>query len=529
MSAEPQLIGLDVGTTSCKAGLFDARGRLLAQSSAPYPLARPRPGHVEQDPERYWTAAAECLRTLLASPAADIRRLAALSACGQAPTLVLLDRDGRPVRPAILWQDTRASAEAAALARDPGIDVLARLLDVRWPVDASLPLARFRWLRRHEPETLARATMTMLPKDLVHARLTGTFATDPWSAKGLVHQGTRRPVAGLESLCGVSAGIVPPAAVPRDIIGRVTPEGAAATGLPVGLPVAAGWTDAMAAMLGTGAFGTSGIGCDVSGTSEVVGLTLPARPHDPGALLAGPIVDTGRWVLYGPTQASGASLGWALRTLASPRAKVPSHASEAQSRSSADSGLGTPDPSDALGAGFGLEDAFATAAEAPAGADGLVFLPYLEGERAPLWDPRARGALVGLTTGHGPAHVYRAVLEGVACSLWHILGMAEQIGGEPVEEVRVAGGGARHRSWNQIKADVTGRPFRPCAVTENGALGAAMLAALGAGLYQDVAEASHAMVQLEDVLPPNPDNRAVYERTFERYVALYPRIGDLFS
>lgn len=495
--ADAQLIGLDVGTTSCKGAVFDARGALLALTTVPYDVWRPAPGWVEQPAESYWEAAVRCIRELLAAPGVEARRLAALSSCGQAPTMVLLDAAGAPVRPAILWQDTRAAGEAELLARDPGADVLAGWMGLRWPVDASLPLARLLWLRRHEPEILARAAVTLQPKDFVHLRLTGRASTDTWSAKGLAHQISRQPIPAVLDAASGGADFVPQVHVAHEIVGLVTAGGAAVTGVPEGLPVVAGWTDAMAAMLGAGTFGRVGLACDVSGTSEVIGLCTAARPGDTAPLFMAPVLDTGRASLYGPTQSSGGSLGWALRVLG------------------ADS--------------LSLDAALAAAAEVPPGADGIVFLPYLEGERAPVWDPRARGVIFGLTSGHGRAQIIRAVLEGVACSARHILWTAEAMASGPAEELRVAGGGARLALWNQIKADVTNRPLRPCAVTENGVLGAAMLAALGAGIHADLAAAGDAMVRLEAPVLPNPAAHAAYSRTFERYVELYPRLRDLFT
>jgi xylulokinase len=500
---DAQLIGLDVGTTSCKGAVFGAQGELLALVTVPYDVSRPAPGWVEQPVEGYWNAAVRCLRELLAAPGVEPGQLAGLSSCGQAPTMVLLDAEGVPVRPAILWQDTRAAGEAEQLARDPGADVLAQWLGLRWPVDASLPLARLRWLQRHEPETLTRAAVTLQPKDFVHLRLTGQASTDTWSGKGLVHQVSRRPIpAVLNAAHGGSAGagsadFVPPAHLAHEIVGRVTAEGAAVTGVPEGLPVIAGWTDAMAAMLGAGTFGRLGLACDVSGTSEVIGLCAALCPGDTAPLFMAPVLDAGRASLYGPTQSSGGSLGWALRTVG------------------ADS--------------LSLDAALAVAAEVPPGADGIVFLPYLEGERAPVWDPRARGVLLGLSSSHGRAQLIRAVLEGVACSVRHILWTAEAMAAAPAEELRVAGGGARLALWNRIKADVTNRPVRPCAVTENGVLGAAMLAALGAGVHPDLAAAGDAMVRLEAPVLPDPAAHAAYARTYERYVALYPRLRDLFT
>ena len=497
-SRDPLYIGLDVGTTSTKGAVVDATGRLLAVASVPYTVSRPHPGWAEQDPHDYVDASLRVIRELLAAPGIDPSRVAALCGSGQAPTHLLLDAHGDPVRPAILWQDTRAAAEADALAREVPAETMANIIGMNWPVDASNPLARGRWLAAHEPETLARATHLLIPKDYVHFALTGVMRTDAWSAKGLVHQRTHRVVEGIEALGGLPARIIPPAGTPRDVVGHVTPEASRKTGLPVGIPVTCGWTDGMVAMLGTGSLGHPGLAGDVSGTSEVTGVTLAGEPAVIGRLMAARVVDTDQWILYGPTQASGASFGWVLRTVILPGEPV-----AADARQTA---------------------ALALASTVVAGADGLTFLPYLEGERAPIWNPRARGTFTGLSTATEPGHLIRAVLEGVACSVRHILSLAVENGGTPIREVRVAGGGARIALWNQIKADVTGLLFRPCETSENGVLGSAILAATGAGHFADLASASDAMVRLGEAVTPNPAHREIYDDLFRRYVALYPAV-----
>ena len=239
MSAKtiPQYIGLDVGTTSLKGALIDASGTFLAIASVSYGVSRPRPGWSEQDPADYESAAIQCIRQLIASPHADPSRIAALCSSGQAPTLVLLDRDRKPIRPAILWQDTRAAAEAAELSNASGSATLHDLLGMRWPVDASWPLARGRWLARHEPGTIARLAHILLPKDYVHFILTGSMRTDAWSAKGLVHQGTMLPISGMRDLGDLPPEAVPDAGTPRDVVGTITAEIARATGLPPGVSI----------------------------------------------------------------------------------------------------------------------------------------------------------------------------------------------------------------------------------------------------------------------------------------------------
>jgi xylulokinase len=500
-SRDPLYIGIDVGTTSTKGAIVDAVGRLLAVASVPYTVSRPHPGWAEQDPHDYVDATIRVVRELLATPSVDSACVAALCSSGQAPTHLLIDARGEPVRPAILWQDTRAAAEATALAQEVPADLMANLIGMNWPVDASNPLARGRWLAAHQPESLARAAHLLIPKDYVHYALTGVMRTDAWSAKGLVHQGTHRIVEGIEDLGRLPARIIPDAGTPRDVVGRVTAEASRATGLPVGIPAICGWTDGMVAMLGTGSLGHPGLASDVSGTSEVTGVTLASEPPAIGRLMAARVVDTDRWILYGPTQASGASLGWVTRTVTLPGNPV------------------TPEERQAT--------ALAEASAVDAGAAGLTFLPYLEGERAPIWNPRARGAFTGLSTATTPGHLIRAVLEGVSCSVRHILDLAVQTGGTPICEVRVAGGGARIALWNQIKADVTGLVFRPCETHENGVLGSAILAATGVGHFADLASASDAMVHVGQPVPPNPAHRETYDRLMERYLDLYPAIDGV--
>lgn len=478
------LLGYDVGTSSVKVGIFTVAGRPLAAASAAYPVSRPRPRHVEQDPDDYWRATVSAIQQALTALPPGAGRLAALGCCGQAPTLVLLDAAGRPVRPAIIWQDTRATAEATALS-DETVD------GTRTRVDASSPVARLRWLAAHEPASLARAAAAISAKDYVTYRLTGAVAADYWTSRGLFSavpvpgQPVPPPDPHLDSR------LLPACAFAHQAVGRLRPAAAALTGLPAGLPVAAGWSDGLAACLGTGALGAPGLGLDIAGTSEMIGLCAPARPATT-ALLTAPIPGAAHWAVFGPTQSSGGALEWACRLVG-----------------------GDPAAAGDL------------AAQAPPGAAGLLFLPYLEGERAPIWDPDARGLLLGLTTEHGPAHLLRAVLEGVALSVRHVLATAEADAGVHAREIRAAGGGTRLALWNQIKADVTGRPLVTVPTADVGTLGAAMLGAVAAGLYPDLATATGGMVRLGQTIAPDPSLADRYAAQYAAYTALYPRLHDL--
>jgi xylulokinase len=490
------LLGIDLGTTSAKAALYTASGELVAEAVEPCRVERPNEGWVEQDPEEIWRAARAVIRRVCAARKNDEndkerQDIRAVGICGHSPTLILVDWDGRPTRPAILWQDRRAAAEAAELAERRTPEEMAGLLGGRLPGGPSFPHPRLLWLRRHDPRPLDAAWRALDTKDWLNFRLTGEAASDPWSAKGLAHMGTGKPIGAWRELIGIDPGIAPTTRRPSELCGRVTAWASEQVGLPSGTPVAIGWTDGACAMLGTGCFAAPGAGFDTAGTSEVVGLTVPPGGRDDPRLLFAPGPDPAWRLVMGPTQAGGGSVAWAAGLL-----------------------------------GVAPAEMAALAAGAAAGAGGVVFLPYLEGERAPLWDARARGVLFGLTSGHGRGEVARAVFEGVAHSIRHILDTIAEATGVAPTELRVCGGGAREPFWNQLKADLTGRPVRVTAQAETSALGAAMLGGVAAGVFASTDEAA-AMVRLGRTYEPRDE--PAYAKGHETYRALYPRLRDLFG
>ncbi len=485
------LLGVDVGTTNVKASIFAPHGELVAEGAEPSRVERPRDGWVEQDADEIWRAAAAAIRraTAAAPPGA---RVVGIGVCGHSPTLILLDAAGRPVRRAIVWQDRRAAAEAAELAERLG-EHAVDLLGGRLPAGPSFPHARLLWLARHEPGALRQAAHALDTKDWVNYRLTGVVASDPWSAKGLANMATGEPIAAWRELLGVDPSLAPPTRPASARCGPIRPEVAAELGLERDAVVAIGWTDGGCAMLGTGCFVAQGAAYEVAGTSEVIGAVVPFKPDDP-RIQSAPGPDP-RWtLLMGPTQAGGASLQWLGRLL------------------------------DAEPAGL-----VRLAEQSPAGANGLLFLPYLEGERAPIWDPSARGILFGLASGHGRADAARAVLEGVAHSVRHVLETIEEITSRRFDEVRVCGGGSREPLWNQIKADVLGRTVRCTAQAETGSLGAAMLGGVTAGVFADLGAGAAALVRFGTAYHPRRDPAERHETAHRRYVALYPRVRDLFD
>ncbi|MCC7362666.1 MAG: hypothetical protein IT317_24510 [Anaerolineales bacterium] len=505
------VVGIDLGTSSCKVGLFDAAGRPVGFGQAGYAITRGAGGQAEQNLDDYWPSVCAAVRQALAA-AGGQPEIAAVGLSGQVGTHLLIDREGRALRPALSWQDTRSRAEAQWLDERLGRARLAAALGIDLPPSPAWPLPRLLWLQRHEPHTLERAWRILQVKDYVVWRLTGDLATDASSWRGLL----RLPGPGLAEdvlrELGLPLDLLPPRRPPSAVIGQLTPAAAEACGLPVGAPVVTGWNDLNCGLLGTGIV-QPGAGFEIGGTTEHLGVAL-ARDAALGAassLMLAPYLtdeaDGAARVCYGVTSAGGGALEWWGNQL-------------------------VPD----LLASYGMalppdvpERLLASAAAVPPGAGGLLFLPYLHGERAPVWDAAARGVFFGLNAGHRHGHFVRAVLEGVAFSLRHVLQTVEAAVGRPVERLSVSGGPAALPLWNSIKASVLNRPLVIPQVTHAACLGAAMLAALGAGWHANAAAAAGAMVRAARVVEPDPRPAARYRELFEVYVSLYPPLRPAFA
>jgi sugar (pentulose or hexulose) kinase len=481
------LIGIDVGSSSTKVGAFDLTGDCLVAASRSYPTSEPRPGHKEQDPELWWSAVIECLREVNArvSPAEAI----ALGVTGHISSFTFVDSAGRPLRPSVSFQDQRAIRELGELYQRYSREDLAEQLGIDLPPAATWPLPKLLWFRKHEPGTLAGARCLLQAKDFINLRLTGAFASDASSSRGMVD--LRRGVVAepLFRELGLDSGLLPPLLQPEALIGRVTPGAACRSVLRPGLPVICGWNDLNACALGSGAVSAGDL-FNVTGTSEHIGVVTNGHDSNP-ALVCAPFLD-GRRLLYGVTMMGGGSLDWYRRI------------SDRE-----------------------IQELLADAESAPAGSDWLLFLPYLEGERAPVWDPLASGAFVGLRTHHEQAHLIRAILEGVAYSLRQILDLVQQETSCISEAIRICGGAARVQVWNQIKADVLARPVLVTANAHAGVLGASMLAAVGAGCFGSCEEAAAAMVRVADRIEPNEENIGRYNCLYSLYGQLYPALRPI--
>jgi xylulokinase len=496
MARPTATIGVDVGTSATKGILLAEDGRILAQASADYPLLTPRPGWTEQDPEAWWRAAVAVLRELSASPA----EIAGIGLSGQMHGSVFLDHAATVLRPALLWNDARTGEECREIERRVGAERLIAITGNR--ASAGFQAPKILWLRRHEPEHYARLAHVLLPKDLIRLRLTGAMATDVADAAGtlLVDLTQRRYSEELLSALEIPASWLPEAHEGTTVTGRVTAEAADLTGLPEGVPVVAGGGDNACAAIGAGIIRHGQGGCSL-GTSGTVFLRSDRPVHDPAGTLNTFCDAAGGWHLMGVVLSAGGALRWFMDTVA---------ASEAAVLRSA--GL---DPFAVL-----LEQAMAL----PNGTDGLVFLPYLAGERSPHMDPAARAAWVGLSLAHDRRHMLRAVIEGVGHAFTDCLEAMCRLGLEP-SSLALVGGGARSRAWRQLLASQLRVELTIPASEQGPAVGAAILARVGVGIDPDLAAATHRVLPASvDRVRPEDGQVAAMTTAHARYAALYPAL-----
>lgn len=484
------VIGIDSSTTATKAQLVDTSGNVVAAVSSEYEYETPHPLWSEQSPDLWWKATCEAVAGVIARSGIDSTRVTAVGLAGQMHGLALVDDRGYPLRPAILWNDQRTGAECDEIRDRVGRERLIQITG-----NDALPgftAPKILWVRRNEPEVFARARHVLLPKDYVRLRLTGEYATDRAGGAGtiLFDLKTRTWSTEILDALDLDPSLFPPTHEGHEITGTVTATAAVATGLAPGTPVIAGAGDQAANGIAVGAIDPGVVGLSL-GTSGVVFTATDTPAIEPeGRLHAFCHAVAERWHFMGVMLSAAGSFRWFRDTLA-------------------------PD------AEFG--DLAATAGAAPVGADGLLFLPYLTGERTPHPDPLARGAFVGLTVRHEMHHLTRAVLEGVSFGLRDSFELIRAAGGADLTEVRASGGGTRSPLWRQILADVLNADLRTVSTAEGAAQGAAMLAAIGAGWFESAQEVSAAWLRLDPPTSPGADV-ATYDEVYESYRELYPAL-----
>jgi xylulokinase len=488
-------LGIDSSTTATKALLMRADGEVVGVASSEYTYEVPRPLWSEQHPDLWWQATTHSVRQVLADSQLDPGEIRGVGLTGQMHGLVLLDGEGEVLRPAILWNDQRTGAECdqirALLGKERFIQITGN--DALTGFTAPKVL----WVKNQEPEIFARVGQILLPKDYVRFKLTGRYATDKAGGAGTVLFDVRQRDWSPEVVAalGIDPTWLPPTFEGTSVTGYLSTQAAEATGLAEGTPVVGGGGDQAAAAVGTGAV-VEGIVSLSLGTSGVVFAAADRPIVEPeGRLHAFCHAVPGKWHLMGVMLSAAGSLRWYRDTLAP---------------------------------GVDFQTMLAPAAEVPPGSDGLLFLPYLTGERTPHPDPLARGAFVGLTVRHGQAHLTRAVLEGVAFGLRDGFELMQAAGLAEITQVRITGGGAKSPLWRRILADVLDAELVTVNTTEGAAYGAALLAATGRGAFADVESACAAVIQATGSTEPGP-GRGVYQDLYPLYRDLYPALRATFN
>ncbi|HSE16258.1 MAG TPA: xylulokinase [Pyrinomonadaceae bacterium] len=489
------LLGIDLSTTGAKALLIDREGRVVSSATTPLSLSTPHPLWSEQDPREWWTATTNSIAQALAAANASGDDVLAIGLTGQMHGLVLLDERGEVLRPAILWNDQRCGAECdeirarvsrAELVRITGNDALT-----------GFTAPKILWVETHEPEVYHRARHVLLPKDYIRYKLTGALAMDKADGSGTMLFDLRERTWSSQILkaLNISPDWLPQTFEGHETTGEVTREAGELTGLRPGTPVVAGGGDQAAGAVGTGVVRPGTLAVTLGTSGVVFAATESALIEPEGRLHAFCHAVAGRWHLMGVMLSAAGSLQWYRDKLASDRS---------------------------------FAELVDEAAAVPAGSEGLIFLPYLSGERTPYPDPLARGAWVGLTMRHGQPHLTRSILEGVAFGIKDMFCLMRDAGLGSIEEVRVSGGGAKSLLWRQILADTLEAELVTVNTTEGAAYGAALLAGVGAGVWSDVDTACAQTIFTRDRVTPNKETIGIYKSLYDQYQRLYPTLKPVF-
>ncbi|MHB0876401.1 MAG: xylulokinase [Anaerolineae bacterium] len=500
------LLGIDIGTTGARALLIDDAGRVVGSAGEEYPLYTPRPQWAEQDPQDWWQGAVAAIRRLLSETSVSPRDIKGIGLSGQMHGVVLLDEGDKVIRRSIIWADQRSQAQCDWITDRIGAQ---RLIDrTANPALTGFSAPKLLWVRDNEPDAFARARKFLLPKDYIRLLLTGEYASEVSDASGtsLFDVRARQWAWDVIDDLGLDRGLVPPVYESAVVSGRICRAAAEATGLLEGTPVVGGGGDQAAGAVGNGIV-EPGIVSSTIGTSGVVFAFTEQPKLDPrGRLQTFCHAVPGKWHVMGVTQGAGLSLRW-LRD-----------------------NFGAVETAAAKWTGSDAYELLSREAEtAPVGSEGLIWLPYLMGERAPILDPDARGVLFGVTARHNRAMVVRAIMEGVVYSLRDSVEIMRGEMGIPLGQVRASGGGARSALWRQMQADVFGLEIVTPHVTEGPAYGVALLAAVGAGVYDSVEEACRSAIVITQRVRPVPASQAVYERYYALYDSLYPALKERFQ
>lgn len=487
------LLGIDIGTSACKIAVFNKQGQVIASANEAYPVYYPRKGWVEQNPNEWWEAIVKGIKTVLSS--ADVKKgaIVGIGVDGQSWSAIPVDKEGNVLANTPIWMDTRARDICEEINRKIGEDEIFKIAGNSFLPSYSTP--KMLWFKENKPEIFAKTYKFLQSNSYIVYKLTGNMTQDMSQGYG-IHFFDCKGLNYDENLAkemGLSTELVPPVYECDEIVGLVTAKAAEITGLKEGTPVVAGGLDAACGALGAGVYKngqTQEQGGQAGGMSICTNKALSHK-----ALILSPHVVSGTWLLQGGTVGGGGALRWFKQE---------------------------------FGKDESFDDLTAEAEKIKPGAEGVIFLPYMAGERSPIWDPDAKGVFYGLSFDKTKGHMTRAVLEGVAYSLEHNLRVAATTG-VTVSSLNAMGGAANSRLWMQIKSDVTNLPIDVPASDTATTLGAAILAGVGCGMYSSYKEAVEETVKIKKHYEPIKDNHDVYKKSMELYLKLYEDLKDTFK
>lgn len=499
---EKLLLGIDIGTSACKVALFDLEGKVIAQSTKEYPVYYPAPGYVEQNPQEWWKGICDAVREAINMAKIDPKQIAGIGVDGQSWSAIPVDKEGNVLYNTPIWMDTRASEISRKVLEKYGHD---RIFEISGnPFEPTYSTPKILWFKEYEPDVYKKVFKFLQSNSYIVFKLTGMMTQDICQGYGL-HVFDMKTGKWEEDFCDeleIPLEKLPEIFACHQVVGEVTQEAAGATGLAVGTPVVAGGLDAACGTLGAGVIEigqTQEQGGQAGGMSICVGQAL-AHPK----LILSFHVVPGLWLLQGGTVGGGGTLKWFRQELG-----------DYEIQKEQLTGINS----------FKIMDD--EASQVKAGSDGLIFLPYMAGERSPIWDKHAKGVYFGLDYSKTRAHMIRATLEGCAYALRHNLKTAEEAGVK-VDELVAMGGAANSRLWTQIKSDVTGKVIKVPTSDTATTLGAAILAGVGTGMYRDFKEAVNRTIHITRVHEPDMKVHETYKKYYEIYLEIYERLKDTF-
>lgn len=497
------LLGIDIGTSACKIAVFEKNGTVIAAGSGDYPVYYPQPGWAEQNPDEWWTAVCETIKTLLQKNHIDAQEIAGVGIDGQSWSAIPIDQEGNVLANTPIWMDTRAQDICDRINREIGEENIFALTGNS--LQPSYTTAKILWYKENLPQMYEKIDKILQSNAFIAYRLTDALSHDMSQGYG-VHCFDMKNGCWNDEMCekmGIPRSFLPELVPCHQVVGTVTAKAAEKTGLAEGTPVVAGGLDAACGTLGAGVIHV-GETQEQGGQAGGMSICIEEYAADPRLILGAHVVP-GQWLLQGGTVGGGGVMRWFEKEFAGYEREIADRVGKSS-----------------------LDQLNEIAQETPPGSDGVVFLPYMAGERSPIWDPNAKGVYYGLDFNKTKGHMVRAAMEGVAFSLKHNLDIAEDTGAK-VEELRAMGGSANSLLWTQIKSDITGKPIVVPSSDTATTLGAVILAGVGVGVYKDFEEAVHMTVKLTRRHEPDMEKHRLYQKNYETYLELYESLKGLMK